>query len=202
MKPFDLTSGIKTMSNDSNGKSISSLKVRRALVEDAPALSELIKASMYNYCTDSGISTDLLESMHESIEAIQNRIMFNTCLCLADEEGNLLGTVTLSFVSNPLKYSFSSKTERFLKEYPKCAYISRFAVDSSLRGTGLGIMLLNKANEIARDNGYSLVLLHTALTNRERCDYYRNRGYEVLDFEDSRGYPRGLFYLNLEESKR
>lgn len=173
-------------------------EVRRAYESDAPALSALIKASMRNYCADSGIQYDLLESTHESLDAIINRINRNICLCLTDEDDNIWGTVTLGFTDNPLRYSFSEKTEKYLGKFDKCAYISRFAVDSSLRGTGLGTLLLNRANEIVTHSDCNLVLLHTALTNRERCEYYSNRGYSVLDFEDSRGYPRGLFYLLLE----
>ncbi len=173
---------------------INNYSVRRALIEDAPALSVLIKTSMLSYCADSNISSDILESTHESIDAIKNRIMYNDCLCLCDPDGSIQGTVTLSFTNNPLKYSFSKKSEIFLKDYDKCIYISRFAVDSSLRGTGLGLKLLNSADDIAKKRNCSLFLLHTALTNSERCNYYRNRGFDVLDFESSRGYPRGLFY--------
>ncbi|MCQ2482269.1 MAG: GNAT family N-acetyltransferase [Clostridia bacterium] len=175
----------------------SSYSVRRALIEDAPALSVLIKTSMLSYCADSNISADILESTHESLDAVKNRIKYNDCLCLCDSSGSIQGTVTLSFTNNPLKYSFSKKSESFLKNYDKCIYISRFAVDSSLRGTGLGLMLLNSADDIAKELDYSLFLLHTALTNSERCNYYRNRGFEVLDFESSRGYPRGLFYKTI-----
>lgn len=173
-------------------------QVRMAYISDAPALSALIKSSMRHYCADSGIQYELLESTHESLAAVENRITKHTCLCLTDEDDNIWGTVTLSFSNNPLKYSFSHKTEGYLSKFSKCAYISRFAVDASLRGTGLGTLLLNRANEIVKHSDCNLVLLHTALTNRERCEYYSNRGYSVLDFEDSRGYPRGLFYLLLD----
>ena len=48
-----------------------------------------------------------------------------------------------------------------------------------------------------------LVLLHTAVSNIKMRDFYANRGFIVLDSEDSRGYERGLFaYIMSDQNGR
>ena len=69
----------------------------------------------------------------------------------------------------------------------------RFAVREDLRNEGLGIELVNRALEIAAEENCGAVLLHSSATNRYMVEFYKNRGFVLIDHEDSRGYDRGLF---------
>ena len=175
---------------------MSSFEFRRAVPEDAEALSHLIKNAMVTYCAESGIPEGHLESMTEEIDTIRDRIIHNYCICCFD--GNEpVGTITLSMVFNPIKFSFSDKTMKYLDSVEIAGYISRFAVRRDLRSAGLGVDLMNAALSLASKKGCSHCLLHTAVTNNGMVTFYKNRGFEVIDSESSRGYMRGLLGMAL-----
>ena len=176
---------------------MSSFEFRRAVPEDAESLSRLIKGAMVTYCEESGIPLDHLESMTEEVSTIRNRIENNYCLCCFDGE-EPVGTITLSLVFNPLKFNFSEKTEKYLQDIQLAGYISRFAVKRDLRSTGLGVELMNAALELAARKGCDYALLHTAVTNTGMINFYKNRGFEVIDSESGRGYMRGLLGITLD----
>ena len=167
--------------------------LRQAKREDAPLLSELIKSSMITYSNDSGIDPSILDSMHESVEDLVLKLKTHTCLCFFDEYNMPVGTITLKIRDDVEHFDFSPKTHECLKDVDKILYISRFAVREDLRNTGLGIELVNKAVSLASEEGCGAVLLHSSATNKNMVEFYGNRGFKLIDHEDSRGYDRGLF---------
>ena len=175
---------------------MSSFEFRRAVPEDAERLSHLIKGAMVTYCVESGIPEDHLESMTEEVETIADRIRNNYCLCCFDGD-EPVGTITVSLVFNPLKFNFSEKTMDYLKDVAIAGYISRFAVRRDLRSGGLGVDLMNAAIELASRKGCDSVLLHTAVNNMRMIAFYKNRGFEIIDSENSRGYARGLLGMKV-----
>lgn len=166
--------------------------LRKAERSDAPQVSDLIHEAMESYRRDSGITKGMLESLTESIESVEDRIEKNHCLCLFADD-TPVGTVTVSIIDNPMKYNFSKKTYKVLKDYEKAAYISRFAVADALRKTGLGLRLMDAALDLPECKDCGIVLLHTAVSNKNMCEFYANRGFSLVDSEPSRGYERGLF---------
>ncbi len=166
--------------------------IRQAVPEDAKKLSQLIRRCMQTYRRESGISESVLESLHESVETVADRIGRNRCLCYFDGD-EPVGTITLARVNNPMRYSFSTITEEYLSNYKSCVYISRFAVDDDLRGTGLGVKLMQTALSEPEALESGLAMLHTAVANRRMHEFYHNRGFVMLDSENSRGYERGLY---------
>lgn len=169
---------------------------RTAQTSDAPELSRLLKSAMKTYCEGSRISANMLEAMNEDIAAIEDRIRHSTCLCCIDGD-EIAATITFSIIETPQRLSFSAKTLNYLSGFDKVGYISRFAVREDLRNTGLGIELVNKAVELARQADCGAVLLHSSATNKNMVEFYKNRGFELIDHEDSRGYDRGLFSNSL-----
>lgn len=167
--------------------------IKRATVEDAESLSKLVRNAMASYKRDSGISGDVLESMSESVESVARRIRNSRCLCVYSDDNQPIGTITIRTINNPLKFSFSDKTEAFLSKHSKVAYISRFAVDETARNAGLGVNLIEAALESPEAQHTGIVLLHTAVANERMDRFYNKRGFYLLDSESSRGYERGLF---------
>ena len=165
---------------------------RTATSSDAPALSRLLKAAMLTYCANSGISAAMLEAMNEDVEAIEDRIKHCTCLCCTDGD-DIVATITFNVIETPQKLSFSRKTLSYLSRFNRVGYISRFAVREDLRNEGLGIELVNRAVALAAEEKCGAVLLHSSASNRSMGEFYKNRGFELIDFENSRGYDRGLF---------
>ena len=166
--------------------------IRIASVTDAPEVSRLLRSAMLTYCADSGISSSMLEAMTESIESVADRISRQTCL-VAETGGKIVGSICIKECPNPLVYNFSDRTFEYLKDMGKSFYISRFAVLEKFRKTGLGIDLMTRAVDLARENGAECILLHSAATNKNMVEFYGKRGFELIDSENSRGYMRGLF---------
>lgn len=166
--------------------------IRIASVTDAPEVSRLLRSAMLTYCADSGISSSMLEAMTESIESVADRISRQTCL-VAETGGKIVGSICIKECPNPLVYNFSDKTYEYLKDMGKSFYISRFAVLEKFRKTGLGIDLMTRAVDLAREKGAECILLHSAATNKNMVEFYGKRGFELIDSENSRGYMRGLF---------
>ena len=166
--------------------------IRQASVTDAPGVSRLLRSAMLTYCADSGISSSMLEAMTESIESVADRISRQTCL-VAETGGKIVGSICIKECPNPLVYNFSDRTFEYLKDMGKSFYISRFAVLEKFRKTGLGIDLMTRAVDLARENGAECILLHSAATNKNMVEFYGKRGFELIDSENSRGYMRGLF---------
>ena len=57
--------------------------------------------------------------------------------------------------------------------------------------------LLEEAFVFALFNEVKTVVLHTAIKNTGRVEFYKNRGFELVDSESGRGYERGLFAKKL-----
>ncbi len=178
---------------------MSKLNFKKAVIGDESNISGLIKEAMLTYSRDSGIDPDILESMHESLETIKSRIVSQDCLCLFDENSKAVATITLSKIKVPSSFAFSEKSSAILNEYKSGIYISRFAVCDALRGTGLGVKLLDKTIKAAQKSGADCLILHTAISNVGMCDFYQKRGFIIADSENSRGYVRGLFVRAIKE---
>jgi len=172
-------------------------EIRIATVSDAQGVSRLLRSAMLTYCADSGISASMLEAMTESVDSVRDRIGSQTCL-IASDSGETVGTICVKSCPNPLVYSFSDITYDYLIKKKNCSYISRFAVRESYRKSGLGIDLITRAIEFAKDSGTECILLHSAASNDNMVDFYGKRGFELIDSEDSRGYMRGLFANSLD----
>lgn len=165
---------------------------REAELSDAPELSRLLKVAMQTYCTRSNIPAEMLEAMNEDIADIEDRIRRCICLCCLDGD-SIVATITFGVIDTPQKLSFSRKTLDYLSGFTRVGYISRFAVREDLRNEGLGIELVNRAIALAEETDCGAVLLHSSATNKYMVEFYKNRGFELIDHEDSRGYDRGLF---------
>lgn len=69
----------------------------------------------------------------------------------------------------------------------KCIYIDIFWIDESMRGEGLGTLLLEEVERVAKENGSHLIHLDTF--DFQAKDFYLNHGYSVFgELEDC---PKG-----------
>lgn len=173
------------------------LVTRTAEPRDAAAIQQLLRTAMLTYCTESRIKEMMLEAMTESLESVEYRIRHNHCIAVFDGE-TAVGTITAGITVMPVRYCFSEKTREFLSEFKKASYISRFAVIQELRRGGLGLNLISDIEDYSRQNGCEVMILHCSTVNRKMSAFYKARGFELIDKENSRGYPRGLFAKRLQ----
>jgi len=149
------------------------IRIRRAAAEDADELQALIRQAMDVYAAQSGIET-MLDSQMETKEDLICHLKQDQVF-VADIHGHLAGTV------------------RLVRLDCRTAYFSRFAVHPGIQRSGVGQMLYQAAENWLTDQGFSSIILHTALTNAPLVSFYQLRGFELIETHEDRGYPRGTF---------
>ena len=153
------------------------IKIRPAVFADSAELLTLIQWAMHVYAQKSGI-TGPLDALSET-QRDQERHIRDQLVLVAEHRGSLIGTV------------------RLVRLDSRRAYFSRFAVHPHLQQTGVGKLIYQAAEDRLRQQGYQTVELHTALTNEPLVKFYESRGFELVETDHSRGYPRGLFRKTL-----
>lgn len=149
------------------------IRIRPAVPADSAELLTLIQWAMQVYAAKSGI-TGPLDAMQETQVDMQRRIAQDHVL-VAEHKGSLIGTV------------------RLVRLDSNRAYFSRFAVHPHLQQTGVGKIIYQAAETWLLQQQFHSVELHTALTNQPLVSFYRARGFDLVETDHSRGYPRGLF---------
>ena len=146
--------------------------IRRAAIEDAPAVKDIMQEAFKKYMQDTGLS-GTMEALEESVEKIREDIETkNVYIALIDEYP--VGTVRIRI--NP----------------DKTAYISRFGVRLDYHNIGIGKALMNLADKVLIADGVKSVSLHTASKYRDLVRFYYGRGFYVDSTTKDRGYVRAL----------
>ena len=149
------------------------IKFRKAVQSDSAELLKLIQWAMQVYAAKSGITTPL-DAMQETLADLEQHIARDHVI-VAEHKNALIGTV------------------RLVRAGPDRAYFTRFAVHPHLQQTGVGRLLYQAAERWLLQKGFRTVELHTALTNDQLVSFYQSRGFDLVETDQSRGYPRGLF---------
>jgi predicted N-acetyltransferase YhbS len=69
--------------------------------------------------------------------------------------------------------------ENYLSQ-KKTAYVSQLAVDSKLKKCGLGTLLMEHCEDLARREGFEGIQLDTAKPAKHLVEWYLRRGYAIL----------------------
>lgn len=146
--------------------------IRRATLEDAAAIQEIMKESFKKYMEDTGL-TGTMEALEESLEDIRNDILTKEVfIALIDEIP--VGSIRVKI--------FPDNT----------AYISRFGVRPEYHNIGIGKALINLVDKLLIARGIKKVSLHTAPKYKELIRFYYGRGFYVDSTTRDRGYIRAL----------
>ena len=70
------------------------------------------------------------------------------------------------------------------------AYLSRFAVASTNRHSGIGKILMRVVDKVMKQNNVKVLRLHTCSKVTALIRFYYGRGFYISDVDYSRGYPR------------
>lgn len=142
--------------------------IRRATVDDAPAVFSILQTAFIEYGRITGQSK--LEALFETIEDIRKEIETKT-VYIAVIDNAIVGTVRLD-----------------INGYQ--AYLSRFAVDRNNRNIGIGKSLMNIVDKYLEEKKVRKVTLHTASKHSILMRFYYGRGFYVEKIETDRGYLR------------
>ena len=146
--------------------------IRKAVVEDAPAIRDIMQESFKKYMEDTGL-TGTMEALEESLHDIINDIRAKE-VYIALIDNIAVGTARVS-VSND-----------------NTAYISRFGVKLEYHNIGIGKSLMNLMDKILTSKGVKKVTLHTASKYRDLVRFYYGRGFYIESTSNDRGYIRAL----------
>ncbi len=146
--------------------------IRKATIEDAPAIATIIQEAFKKYMQDAGLSV-MMDALTESIGTIEADIAEKEVyIALIDD--NPVGTIRIKMLPD------------------KTAYISRFGVMLDYHNIGIGKSLMNLADKILKSHGVKKVSLHTASKYRDLIRFYYGRGFYVESTSTDRGYIRAL----------
>lgn len=146
--------------------------IRKATIEDAPAIFMIMQEAFKKYMLDTGLS-GTMEALAESLENIEADILEKEVyIALIDD--NPVGTIRIKILSD------------------KTAYISRFGVMLDYHNIGIGKSLMNLADKILKSREVKRVSLHTASKYRDLIRFYYGRGFYIESTSTDRGYIRAL----------
>ena len=152
--------------------------IRKATLEDAPAIALIMQEAFRKYMLDTGLS-GTMDALTESLENIEADILEKE-VYIALIDGAPVGTIRIKLLQD------------------KTAYISRFGVMLNYHNIGIGKSLMNLADKILKAQGVKSVRLHTASKYRDLIRFYYGRGFFVESTSTDRGYIRALLVKEYE----
>lgn len=142
--------------------------IRRACAEDAKDVYDILQKAFKEYAEAACLQN--IEALTETVEDIENAIR-NKVVFIATIDNKIVGTVRVDITG----------TE---------AYISRFAVNSENRNTGIGKSMMSLVDKYLVSKKVREASLHTASHYGALMRFYYGRGFYVESVSYDRGYPR------------
>lgn len=142
--------------------------IRRARVEDAKDVYDILQKAFREYAEAACLQN--IEALKETVKDIENEIM-NKIVFIAVIDHKIVGTVRMDINGDK-------------------AYISRFAVNSDNRNTGIGKSIMSLVDKYLISKNVREVSLHTASRYGALMRFYYGRGFYVESVSYERGYPR------------
>ncbi|HEY5583014.1 MAG TPA: GNAT family N-acetyltransferase [Ruminiclostridium sp.] len=146
--------------------------IRKATIEDAPAISIIMQEAFKKYMQDTGLS-GTMEALTERLENIETDILEKE-VYIALIDSNPVGTIRIGILPD------------------NTAYISRFGVMLDYHNIGIGKSLMNLADKILKSQCVKRVSLHTASKYGDLIRFYYGRGFFIESTSTDRGYIRAL----------
>ena len=130
------------------------LTIRPAVADDAPALARML--GQLGYPTDASEVPQRLERMRERS---------GTTVFVAEDRGKPVGVVTVHLF-------------QALHTSEPVAWLTALVVDESVRGSGVGSALVERAEEWAVRHGAKRLALTSHLRRKDAHEFYKRRQYE------------------------
>ncbi len=140
---------------------LGSLQFRTAKASDIPQLRNLLNAA-YKRLLNMGLNYNAT-FQDEGLTA--KGLFDGGSVLVVEMAGKIIGTMRIK--------EMNQVDDR------KCLYLSRFAVSPDLQKSGLGTVLLNLAERIARRNEFKCMQLDTAQPAKHLVSFYESQGFQV-----------------------
>ena len=161
-----------------NGNPNQLASIEPAQIEDAPIIKSMVDKAYSKYIERLGKPPAPMHTDYENLARKGGVFVLR-------EHGNILGSIALS------KFGYSFK-------------INDLVVDVSAQGKGYGRMLMEFAEEVASQQGFTAVTLFTNEKMYENIALYKKRGFREVGRRSEDGYNRVYFRkeLGLAQRKR
>ena len=154
------------------------INIRTAAKADAKAINEVTHEAFKLYADEAGASVKV-KALSETVETVLADIANHYVLIAEDENGTLLGSLRIKSISDEL------------------AYLYRFGVNPTVRGSGVGSGLIKHAIDYCKAQGYTAITLHTNSKYYKLARYYYGKQFYVHSTSTAKGYIRALFVKEL-----
>lgn len=146
--------------------------IRKAVVEDAQAIMDIMQEAFSKYMEDAGL-TGTIDALRETYEDIVRDIETKE-VYIAVIDNVAVGSVRIQIKPD------------------NTAYLSRFGVRLSYHNIGIGKSLMNLVDKLLTARGVKKVILYTASKYRDLVRFYYGRGFYIASTTTDRGYIRAL----------
>jgi GNAT superfamily N-acetyltransferase len=136
--------------------------------DDIEALTDLLHRA-YARLAETGLH---FVATHQDSSITRERIQNAECY-VAEIDGRIVGTIV--FRDCPRTGSSD------WYDLPDVASFGQFAVEPSLQGAGIGLALLRKVEDRARESGAAEIALDTAEPAKHLIDFYERHGYRIVE---------------------
>lgn len=138
---------------------------------DIPRLTKLLHAAY----AEHGAAGLNFTAVDQTDEVTRARTANHQCW-VADYQGDLVGTVTLSMPPSTALQALTPEAQ-----VPGRAWLNQFAVSPQTRGSGLGRLLWDRVKEWAIKHNYASIGVDTALPAHDIIALYERWGFRRVD---------------------
>lgn len=138
------------------------LILRKSKESDVSELRILIN-SAYKELSDKGLN---YTATYQDEAKTQERLSKGQGFVLTDIHGKIIATILMS-------------EENYLTQ-KKTAYLGQFAVLPNLKKQGIGSLLLDFCEQLAKEQNYEAIQLDTAIPAEHLVKMYLRRGYQIV----------------------
>ena len=153
-------------------KNLYGFTIKRATIEDIPAIQDITSDAFYRYVKESGIKGEV-DALNESYEDIKKDVE-TKYVFIAFVNGEALGSVRVEIRED------------------NTAYLTRFGVKSHNQNNGIGKTLMSVVDKVMKENSVKRLELHTASKYIPLVRFYYGRGFYIESVSSGRGYLRAL----------
>lgn len=157
--------------------------IKGASYDDIPAIHDIIMEAFGKYAKELGLP-DQVEALKETYDSIKEDIDKKIVLVAWLEE-KPVGTIRCEVLPSGDTW-----------------YISRFGVKTNNHNNGVGKALLLAMEEEARKKSIGKLTLHTATKMSSLVGLYYRMGFYIQSITTDKGYIRGYFCKDLNNSGR
>jgi ribosomal protein S18 acetylase RimI-like enzyme len=144
-------------------------KIHALSPDDISKITKLVNAA-YKELADRGLN---YTATYQNDEKTLDRVSKGRCFVLKNLSGEIIGTILIT-VEN---YFTNRHT----------AYLGQFGVLPEYKGAGLGTMLMEYCESVAKSEGFEGIQLDTAIPAKHLVDWYLRRGYQIVGKEQYEG---------------